>query len=310
MEQAFASLQAEVQRQREQLEQQHSELTFLRAQVAALSTRPHSRPKPSLPDPEKFNGQAYRFDTWLPSIEAKLAVDGEAIGSEIAQFYYVYLNLEGAVQAMVLPQLAHAKESGVWDHQTILDQLSRVHFNPNKTREAATKLMSIKQGADSIYAYLAKFERVLYEAKGQDYPDVVKINYLFNGLSQTLKDRLSQQLNLPTTYTEYLRTVQQLASRSTTSTSAVSAHTVGHTSQHTGDKMDLSTLEIGALDVALNVVEGKPPGQTRRARSTTRKEREELRRQGKCCRCGGDGHWSDKCPLEPFRPASRSSKGS
>jgi len=75
--------------------------------------------------------------------------------------------------------------------------------------------------------------------------------------------------------------------------------------------MDLSTLEIGALDVALNVVEGKPPGQTRRARSTTRKERKELRRQGKCCRCGGDGHWSDKCPLEPFRPASRgSSKGS
>ena len=73
--------------------------------------------------------------------------------------------------------------------------------------------------------------------------------------------------------------------------------------------MDLST--IGALDVALNVVEGKPPGQTRRARSTTREEREELRRQGKCCRCGGDGHWSDKCPLEPFRPASRgSSKGS
>ena len=64
--------------------------------------------------------------------------------------------------------------------------------------------MSIKQGTDSIYTYLAKFERVLYKAKGQDYPDVVKINYLFNGLSQTLKDRLSQQLNLPTTYTEYL----------------------------------------------------------------------------------------------------------
>jgi len=74
--------------------------------------------------------------------------------------------------------------------------------------------------------------------------------------------------------------------------------------------MDLSTLEIRALDIALNVVEGKPP-QTRPARSTTRKEREELRRQGKCCRCGGDRHWSDKCPLEPFRPASRgSSKGS
>ena len=66
MEQAFASLQAEVQRQRDQLEQlqnttrqQDSEITFLRAQVVALATRPlhtnNSRPKPSLPDPEKFN---------------------------------------------------------------------------------------------------------------------------------------------------------------------------------------------------------------------------------------------------------------
>jgi len=177
MEQAFASLQAEVQRQRDQLEQlqnttrqQDSEITFLRAQVVALATRPphtnNSRPKPSLPDPEKFNGQAYKFDTWLPSIEAKLLVDGEAIGSDVAQFYYVYLNLEGAVQAMVLPQLAQAKESRIWSYQTILDQLSRVHFNPNKTREAATKLMNIKQGTNSIYVYLAKFERVLYEAKG------------------------------------------------------------------------------------------------------------------------------------------------
>ena len=74
--------------------------------------------------------------------------------------------------------------------------------------------------------------------------------------------------------------------------------------------MDLNLVDIGALDVALNLVEGKPP-LTRRARSTTREEREELRKQGKCCRCGGDGHWSDKCPLEPFRPASRgSSRGS
>jgi hypothetical protein len=40
-------------------------------------------------------------------------VDGPAIGNEIAQFYYVYLNLETNVQAMVLPQLAAAKEADV-----------------------------------------------------------------------------------------------------------------------------------------------------------------------------------------------------
>ena len=50
--------------------------------------------------------------------------------------------------------------------------------------------MSIKQGTNSIYIYITKFEYILYKAKGYDYPNIIKINYLFNRLSQTLKDRL------------------------------------------------------------------------------------------------------------------------
>ena len=87
--------------QQEILELQHA--------VAELSNRPQPRSRPVLPDPEKFNGTPHRFDTWLPSIEAKLLVDGDAIGSSVAQFYYVYLNLESQAQALVLPQLAYAK---------------------------------------------------------------------------------------------------------------------------------------------------------------------------------------------------------
>jgi hypothetical protein len=62
-----------------------------------LQTRASAKPKASLPNPEKFNGQAHKFDTWLPSIKAKLQVDGTAIGDAVAQFYYVYLNLESHV---------------------------------------------------------------------------------------------------------------------------------------------------------------------------------------------------------------------
>ena len=80
---AITELQNELQRQRE-------EITFLRSIISTRATKP----KASLPDPEKFNGQAHKFDTWLPSIKAKLQVDGEAIGDSVAQFYYVYLNLE------------------------------------------------------------------------------------------------------------------------------------------------------------------------------------------------------------------------
>jgi hypothetical protein len=94
----------------------------LRSEILSLRTNQSiSRPKPSLPDPEKFNGQAHKFDTWLPSIKAKLRVDGPAIGDTVAQFYYVYLNIESHVQAMVLPQLGQAEESQQWDFTTILD---------------------------------------------------------------------------------------------------------------------------------------------------------------------------------------------
>jgi hypothetical protein len=153
-----------------------------------------------LPDPEKFNGQTHKYDTWLPSIKAKLRVDGIAIGDTIAQFYYVYLNLESHVQAMVLPQLGQAEESNNWDYTTILAQLTRVYDNPNKVQEAEDRLHGIKQGTDSLASYVAKFERVLYKARGQNWPDVNKISTFRNGLSSTIRSRLSQQLNLPRKY--------------------------------------------------------------------------------------------------------------
>ena len=60
------------------------------------STNPR-KPKPNLPNPEKFNGKTYKFDTWLPVIRAKLHIDGPAIGDSTAQFYYIYGNLESNI---------------------------------------------------------------------------------------------------------------------------------------------------------------------------------------------------------------------
>jgi hypothetical protein len=193
----LAELQAELQRQRD-------EITFLRS---VLISRTPAKPKACLPDPEKFTGQAHKFNTWLPSIKAKLRVDGEAIGDAIAQFFYVYLNLDSHVQAMVLPQLSQADETS-HDYNTILDQLTRVYDNPNKVQEAEDKLYALKQGTDSLHAYMAKFERTLYEARGQDWPDVNKISTFRNGLNSTLRNRLAQQLNLPRKYSDFVRIVQ------------------------------------------------------------------------------------------------------
>ena len=236
MRAALQELQAELQRQREE--------------IRLLKSIKPSRPKPVLPDPEKFSGQPYKFDTWLPSIKAKLRVDGDAIGDAVAQFYYVYLNLESHVQAMVLPQLARAEEKENWAYETILQQLKRVYDNPNKVQEAEDKLFTIKQGTDSVPAYIAKFERVLYEAKGQDWPDTNKISTFRNGLSSTIRNRLAQQLNLPRKYPDFVKVVQQLAARSHVPSSG------NGTSIPQGDPMDTS---VGAIRVnAINVGSSSP----------------------------------------------------
>ncbi len=99
------AVQAAIVELREEVQRQRDEINTLRSQRAT------TRPKPCLLDPKKFSGQAHKFDTWLPSIRAKLRVDGEAIGDATAQFYYVYLNLDSHVQAMVLPQLGQAEEA-------------------------------------------------------------------------------------------------------------------------------------------------------------------------------------------------------
>ena len=284
--------QAAITELRSELERQHHELVLLRSR--------QSRPKPALPDPDKFSGQSHKYDTWLPSIKAKLRVDGEAIGDSVAQFYYVYLNLDSHVQAMVLPQLSQAEESEAWDYTTILDQLSRVYDNPNKVQEAEDKLFALKQGTDSIPTYTAKFERVLYEARGQNWPDVNKISTFRNGLNSTIRGRLAQQLNLPRRYADFVRVVQQLSgsgfgfSSSSTARPLNTLPSAASSSRPAGEPMDIGY--IGAIDTATR--SPSPP----RARSISPQRREQYRKEGRCVRCGSYSHWVANCPQQSHKP--------
>ncbi|KAF7906923.1 hypothetical protein EAE99_002322 [Botrytis elliptica] len=304
---AIEELRGEVTRQRD-------EISFLRSLILDRFPVSHtpSRPKPSLPDPEKFSGSSQKFDTWLPSIRAKLQVDGAAIGDSTAQFYYVYLNLESHVQAMVLPQLSSLDQNVPLDHTTILDQLTRVYNNPNKVQEAEDRLFNLKQGTDSLHAYIAKFERTLYEAKGQNWPDSNKISTFRNGLNTTLRNRLSQQLSLPRSYPDFVQVMQQLAARTANGFPAPShsnepraphiLQNPSHSRNH--DPMDVSNLNvIGAFDPLDTQADPTPIPPRPRAPEFSPAERTLLRKQNKCVRCGSAFHWVRSCPLDPHQGA-------
>ncbi len=72
------TFQSQVQREFDGL---RSKVATLRVALAKTQT---SQPRAKLPDPEKFTGNTYKFDTWLPLIKAKLRVDGTSIGDSVA----------------------------------------------------------------------------------------------------------------------------------------------------------------------------------------------------------------------------------
>ncbi|KAJ2985577.1 hypothetical protein NUW58_g5455 [Xylaria curta] len=84
---ASATLTAQFNAKLDKLRTQNTEF---RAQIAALQSAAASRkPRPVLPNPPLLTGPA-EFDVWLPLLQGKLRVDGDAIGSDEAKFIYVW----------------------------------------------------------------------------------------------------------------------------------------------------------------------------------------------------------------------------
>jgi hypothetical protein len=289
MNDPIQQLQAEFQALRAGLHQEiqslQNEIQTLRATLSIIAnTTTTTRPRAVLPIPTKFDGKQYRFKTWLPTIKAKIAVDGQAIGDETAKFYFVWDNLEPSIQAMVLPQLANAEENGQWNWEEIIHQLERVYTNPNETREAQQAIHKVKQQEnEQLTAYIARFERILHEAKGRDWPPAVKISTFRQGLNASIQRALDSQLQLPDQYPEFLQATQRLATRSATYSGSRTAPTTQH------DKMDLSAVGINTVELATVDT---------RAKAVSPQQREQWRRAGCCVRCGSQNHWVQSCPKQ------------
>jgi hypothetical protein len=96
----------------------------------------------------------------------------------------------------------------------------------------------------------------LYKARGHKWSDDRKIASFRYGLSATIKNRLAAQLELPTKYSQFLRVVQQLSSRSAFAPSTSSAplapralpsSTHARPSNTRADPIDLSQVEINTI---------------------------------------------------------------
>lgn len=248
IQQALAS---QEQRYGQTIEALKAEISNLKSSIIEnFLNRPMPTPKPKLPDIAKFDGTSTMWAVWHPEIKAKLRIDGEAFGDEKegGKFWYLYGRLDTKVQELVAPQLAQAEETQSFDHQVLLNQLSRLGDDPNARRNAEEKLQSSKMYSDeTVNAFLARFERKLYKAQANKWSDAAKISLLRRQLNSHTKTLLRTQVNEPEDYDGFIKLLQRLDNKHYISP-AVQHSGQSQRPSKTGDPMDLSAVAgVGAL---------------------------------------------------------------
>ena len=298
-------LQQELQNQRTEIQTLRTDLSASRNDIQSLQTQLLSqKTKPRLPDPPRFDGKPYTLRTWLPSIQAKLRSD-QLSGADA--FDYVWDRLEQPQQASVLHLRQSAEETQSWDPEVIFSFFQRLCHNPREQQEAMQRFTSVRQREDeSLVAFLARFERLLYEASATTWPDASRIATLHRGLRTSLHQALENSndslFSLP--YDDYIELVQ-LSDRRTRY--AQSAQNLTQTRQFQPaqnltqnparkstpaltphpDPMDTDPVQAAAFDIIESI---SPPASPASARQSFRRE------HNLCLYCGSDNHWIGSCP--------------
>jgi hypothetical protein len=217
-------LQQELQNQRTDMQSLRSELSDSRSQIHSLRSEVNElrgfqlnsssrSPRFSLPDPPKFDGKPSTLRTWLPSIRAKLRSD--SLEGPVA-FDYIWDRLEQPQQASILHLRDSAENSYIWDPETIFSFFQRLCHNPREKQEAIQRFSIVRQREEeSLIAYLARFERLTYEADATSWPDTSRITTLHRGLRPNLRRTLEDSSDSLFTlgYNDYIELVQSIDRR-------------------------------------------------------------------------------------------------
>ncbi|KAK3946963.1 hypothetical protein QBC32DRAFT_386573 [Pseudoneurospora amorphoporcata] len=108
---------------------------------------------------DKFTEDKKELDTWIYTAEAKLYVDGHAIGDLEAQFYYLYSSLSPTVRRTLF---AFAQILGNCTPARLLEKLRVNYREVNQDKKAGLELFTLQQKSrEPITSFLVRFEEWL-----------------------------------------------------------------------------------------------------------------------------------------------------
>jgi hypothetical protein len=250
------------------------------------------RPRPSLPNPDQFDGKNQAlFPQFEGILRAKLNIDGRTIGGENEQVWYAFGRLSGEAAGRIYPWMTHAQRTNTLSVDGFFEQIRLAFSDPRSRQKALAQLNRTKQGSRSLNEFLNEFNRLILEAEGWGWDDVIKKGYLKAAISLKLL-QATVSLREEETYEAYcsqlrmvsdqLAEIKDLTSRRTAwkkeGPSSLSKETAPET-------MDWEPSTV----VAATRTKRKEP------KWASPEEIERRREKGLCLRCGGEGHIVRRC---------------
>ena len=224
--------------------------------------------------------------------------------------------MEQPQQASVLHLRQSAEEAQCWDPETIFSFFQRLCHNPRENQEAVQRFTSVRQrDEESLVAYLARFERLTYEANATTWPDVTRVTTLHRGLRTTLRQTLENSndalFDLP--YDNYIKLVQRtnrynqpVSDQKRTQNPALNPAKNPALKNHP-DTMDITPVQLASVHT-----EAPPASPTLTASSGSSLHSSASNRRtfrldhDLCLYCGSDEHWISQCSTaKPDKPRTK-----
>jgi hypothetical protein len=247
------------------------------------------------------------FLPFLAELQAKITVDGAAIGNAYARIWYAFSRLKGDARSKVFPWMRiHANDPTTVNDTTLVELYRHLNLqfeNRQLVEQSNQELNRLRQGRTPFPEFASEFERLLLLAGGQAWPDDVRIARLRSAINQEMRQAIIGQI-LPVEYEAFVEHLHRVANDLNEYNRIRDLRTRGLNRPLHGTlrQSPLNATQQQQQHQSATVTVPAPPvamDLTATAPALARRNRPPLT----CYNCGRAGHISRVCP-DPQRPHS------